>query len=129
MRSRNFPVLNVHSRCSAPFIMSALTAHAHLLTAIKVQVLHAVEALEAKVSNWLTCQFTTQNMAIMQAVQDARSSADESVLLLGLVADLRVKLDRVDEQLTIERTKRREMMRAFEARLQLLEADLATRQS
>ena len=103
--------------------MSALSAHTHLLTSIKIQVLHAVSALETKVSNWLSCQFITQNLAIVQAVEDARAAADESVLLTGLVADLRIRLDRVEKQLSSERKNRREMMRAFEARLQLLEAD------
>jgi hypothetical protein len=105
--------------------MSALWAHTHLLTSIKIQVQHAVQALEAKISNWLTIQCATQNTAIIQATEDARAAADHYHLLLGAMAGMRSEIDELELTLIRERQQRRDMMRAFEARLQLLEADEA----
>ena len=116
--------------------MSALWAHSHLLTSIKIQVQHAVDsmvssmklqvqqavdALETALMNRLTGHIDLHNAVVIEALEDSRRINGQNQILIGVLTGMRIQLDEMAKLVQSERQRRIDAQRSFEARLLQME--------
>ena len=112
--------------------MSALWAHGHLLTSIKIQVQNGMESVKLLVRDSvlalgedlmgrLTAQLRLHHTVMIEALEDARRANDQYQIVVGILASTRVQLDEMTALVHSERQRRIDAQRTVLCRLVLLE--------